>query len=199
MTIIKNVGNTCAYKFQHISETWKFYSHFWTKTLFERKVIIGVYQIRWSERESDVSYKPFYLALPFFVEVFEVINGAHKFEEISTKGWGTKSKVEATQFLNPLTKFEFVIGIIALCRRLHSVAGITRHLQLMLLMHTKIAKSCQETNSSRQCAANSHEEYYKGTLVIPILDSFISEMTHLSHKFNCKAAKWLVLTISVLF
>ena len=140
MTIIKNVGNTCAYKFQHISETWKFYSHCWTKTLFERKVITGVYQIRWSEREreSDVSYKPFYLALPFFVEVFEVINGAHKFEEISTKGWGTKSKVEATQFLNPLTKFEFVVGIIALCRRLHSVAGITRHLQLMLLMHTKM-------------------------------------------------------------
>ena len=37
-----------------------------------------------------------------------------------------------------MTKFEFVIGIIALCRRLHSVAGITRHLQLMLLMHTKM-------------------------------------------------------------
>ena len=49
-----------------------------------KKVFIGVCQIRWSER--DVSYEPFYLALLFIVETFEVINGTYteldEFEEI---------------------------------------------------------------------------------------------------------------------
>ena len=80
--------------------------------------------------ERDVSYESFYLALPFIVESFEVINGTHteldEFEEIYIKGWDAKSKVEATQFLNSLTKFEFVIGMIALYRLLHPVAAITQ-------------------------------------------------------------------------
>ena len=46
-----------------------------------------------------------------------------------SKEWDAKSKVEATQFLNSLTKFEFVIGMIALHRLLHPVAGITQKLQ----------------------------------------------------------------------
>ena len=45
---------------------------------------------------------------------------------------------------------------------------------------------------------NLYEEYYKRVLVIPIVDSFISEMTHLFNKFSCKAAKLLILTPSVL-
>ena len=97
----------------------------------ERKVLIGVVSNRWCER--DVSYKPFWLALTFFVDVFEVINGKHielyESEEINTKGWDTISKVEATQFLNPLTKFEFIIGIIASYRWLHPIVGITLQLQ----------------------------------------------------------------------
>ena len=40
-----------------------------------RKVLIGVCQTRWSER--DVSYERFYLVLPFIIETFEVINGTH--------------------------------------------------------------------------------------------------------------------------
>ena len=83
-----------------------------------KKALIDVCQTRWSERERDVSYECFYLALPFIVETFEVINCSHteldEFEEIYIKGWDAKSKVEATQFLNSLTKFEFVIGMIAL-------------------------------------------------------------------------------------
>ena len=51
-----------------------------------------------------------------------------KFEEIYTKGWVAKSKVEATQFLKSLTKFEFVIGMIVLYRLLHAVAEITQNL-----------------------------------------------------------------------
>ena len=98
-----------------------------------KKALIDVCQTRWSERERDVSYECFYLALPFIVETFEVINCSHteldEFEEIYIKGWDAKSKVEATQFLNSLTKFEFVIGMIALYRLLHPVAGITQKLQ----------------------------------------------------------------------
>ena len=45
---------------------------------------------------------------------------------------------------------------------------------------------------------NSYEEYYKRALVIPIVESFISEMPHPFNKFNCKAAKLLILTPSVL-
>ena len=71
--------------------------------------------------------------MPFIVETFEVINGTHteldEFEEIYIKGWDAKSKVEATQFLNSLTKFEFVIGMITLYRLLHPVAGIMQKLQ----------------------------------------------------------------------
>ena len=69
------------------------------------------------QRERDVSYERFYLALRFIIEAFEVINGTHtaldEFEEIYTKGWDAKSRVEATQLLNLLTKFEFVTGMIA--------------------------------------------------------------------------------------
>ena len=40
----------------------------------KKKVLIGACQTRWSERERDVSYERFYLALPFIVEIYEVIN-----------------------------------------------------------------------------------------------------------------------------
>ena len=97
----------------------------------KKKVLIGVYQTRWSE--IYISYNGFYLALPFIVEAFEVINVTHtkldKFEEINTKVWNAKSKVEATQFLNSLTKFEFVIGTILLYKLLHSVSGVMQKLQ----------------------------------------------------------------------
>ena len=76
-----------------------------------KKVLIGVCQTRWSQR--DVSYERFYVALPLIVETFEVIKSTHReldeFEEIYIKDWDAKSKVEATPFLNSLTKFEFVV------------------------------------------------------------------------------------------
>ena len=39
---------------------------------------------------------------------------------------------------------------------------------------------------------------YKRALIIPVVDTFISEMTHRFIKFNCKAAKLLILAPSVL-
>ena len=96
-----------------------------------KKVLIGVCRAQWLERV--VSYESFYLALPFIIETFEVINVTYtefdKFGEIYTKGWDVKSKVEATWFLNRLTKFEFLIEMIALYRLLHPVARIVQKLQ----------------------------------------------------------------------
>ena len=69
--------------------------------------------------------KHLYLAQLFIVEDFEFINDTYteldKFEEIYTKGWDAKSKVEATQFLNSQAKFEFVTGTIFVYRLLHPV------------------------------------------------------------------------------
>ena len=74
-----------------------------------------------------------HLAFPFIVKAFELINGTHteldEFEEIYTKRWDVKSKVQGTQFLNSLTIFGFDIGMIELYRLLHLVAGITQKLQ----------------------------------------------------------------------
>ena len=47
--------------------------------------------------------------------------------------------------------------------------------------------------------ANSPEEYYKRALVIPIVDTFISEMTYRFNNFICKAAKLLILILSFIF
>ena len=198
-----------------------------------KKVLIGVCQNQWPER--DGFYERFYLALPFIVETFEVINGTHteldEFEEIYIKGWDPKGKVEATQFLNSLTKFEFVIGMIALYRLLHPVAGITQKLQgrtidvidayqnintciediqllrenvdqesdVILKQTVRMADQLNAKSNIPRVAekqiyrdnvpANSPEEYYKLALVIPIVHTFISEMSHCFNKFICKAAK----------
>ena len=41
----------------------------------KRKVLVGMYKTRWSERE--ISYEHFYLAISFMVEAFEIMNGTH--------------------------------------------------------------------------------------------------------------------------
>ena len=41
----------------------------------KRKVLIGLCKTRWFER--DIAYEHFYLAIPFIVEAFEIINGTH--------------------------------------------------------------------------------------------------------------------------
>ena len=60
----------------------------------KRKVLIGLCKTRCSER--DIVYERFYLAIPFIVEAFEVINGTHPerndFDNIYTDGWDPKTK-----------------------------------------------------------------------------------------------------------
>ena len=96
-----------------------------------RKILVGLCGTRWSER--DISYERFYLAIPFIAEAFEVINGTHPelqtlYKEHAT-GWDVHVKREVTSFLNALTKFEFIVGIIVLYRLMHPAAGLTNKLQ----------------------------------------------------------------------
>ena len=97
----------------------------------KRKVLIGLCKTRWSER--DIAYEHFYLAIPFIVEAFEVINGTHPerndFNNIYTDGWDPKTKQDATSYLHAVTKFEFIIGLVSLYRLLHPLVGITQTLQ----------------------------------------------------------------------
>ena len=66
-----------------------------------RKVLVGKYETRWSER--DVSYEHFYLALPFIEEALEIISGTHpstnRFDEIVTKELDSNSKNEAVAYI----------------------------------------------------------------------------------------------------
>ena len=97
----------------------------------KRKVLIGLCKSRWSER--DIAYKHFYLAIPFIVEAFEVINGTHPerndFNNIYTDGWDPKTKQDTTSYLHAVAKFEFIIGLVSLYRLLHLLVGITQTLQ----------------------------------------------------------------------
>ena len=97
----------------------------------KRKVLVGLCKTRWSER--DISYEHFYLAIPFIVEALEIMNGTHRgkesFESVYKDGWDSKAKKEATSFLNAVTKFEFLIGLVSLYRLLHPLVGITQKLQ----------------------------------------------------------------------
>ena len=97
----------------------------------KRKVLIGLCKTRWSER--DIASEHFFFAIPFIVEVVEVINGAHSerndFNNIYTDGWDPKTKQDATSYLHAVTKFEFIIGLVSLHRLLHPLVAITQTLQ----------------------------------------------------------------------
>ena len=97
----------------------------------KRNVLIGLCKTRWSKR--DIAYEHFYLAIPFIVEAFEVINGTHpgrnEFNNIYKDVWDPKTKQDATSYLHAVTKFEFIIGLVSLYRLLHPLVGITQTLQ----------------------------------------------------------------------
>ena len=57
---------------------------------------------RWSE--VYISYGHFYLAIPFMVEAFEIINGTYPknndFNSVYKDGWDSKTKKDETSYLN---------------------------------------------------------------------------------------------------
>ena len=94
-------------------------------------MLIGKCSTRWSRR--GVSYEQFHLAIIHRVEPFEVMKGTppelRSLKKIHTDGWEAKSKKETALFLNSLTDFEFIVGIITLYRLMHAIAPIYQQLQ----------------------------------------------------------------------
>ena len=82
----------------------------------KREVLVGMCKIRWSKR--DISSEHFYLAILFMVEAFEIMSGTHPknndFHSVYKDGWDSKTKEDATSYLNVITKFEFFIGLVSL-------------------------------------------------------------------------------------
>ena len=109
----------------------------------KRRVLIGLCKTRWFER--DIAYEHFYLAIPFIVEAFEAINGAHPerndFSDIYTDGWDPKTKQDATSYLHAIAKFDFIIGLVSLYWLLHPLVGITQTLQGSSIA---VVKPCSE-------------------------------------------------------
>ena len=67
------------------------------------------------------------------VEAFEIMNGTYlknnDFNIVYKDGWDSKTNEDATSYLNAITKFEFLIGLVSLYRLLHPLVGITQNLQ----------------------------------------------------------------------
>ena len=67
------------------------------------------------------------------VETFEIMNGTYPknndFDSFYKDGWDSETKEDATSYLNAITKFEFLIGLVSLYRLLHPLVGITQNLQ----------------------------------------------------------------------
>ena len=67
------------------------------------------------------------------VEAFEIMKGTHPknndFDSGYKDGWDSKIMEDTTSYLNAITKFEFLIGLVLLYQLLHPFVGITQNLQ----------------------------------------------------------------------
>ena len=67
------------------------------------------------------------------VEAFETMNGTYPknndFDSVCKDGLDSKTKKDATSYLNIITKFEFLIALILLCQLLQPFVGIAQNLQ----------------------------------------------------------------------
>ena len=63
------------------------------------------------------------------VEAFEIMNRTYPknndFDSVYKDGWDSKTKKDATSYLNAITKFKFLIGLVLLYRLLQPFVGIT--------------------------------------------------------------------------
>ena len=120
----------------------------------KRKVLVGMCKTRWSER--DISYEHFYLAISFMVEAFEIMSGTYPknndFDSVYKDGWDSKTKKDATSYLNAITKFEFLIGLV----------GITQNLQGrsidLIKAYNEVEGCIQDMQHMKQTI---DEEFYK--------------------------------------
>ena len=122
---------------------------------------------RWFER--DISYEHFYLAIPFMVEEFEIMNRNHPknndFDGVYKDGWDSKTKEDATSYLNAINKFEFLIGPVSLYRLLHPLVGITQNLQGrsidIIKAYNEVESCIQDMQHMRQITDEEFHKVYK--------------------------------------
>ena len=133
----------------------------------KRKVLVGMCKTRWCER--DISYEHFYLAIRFIVEAFEIMNRNYPknndFDSVYKDGWDSKTKEDATSYLNAITKFEFLIGLVSLYRLLHLLVGITQNLQGrsidIIKAYNEVEGCIQDMQHMRQTIDEEFHKIYK--------------------------------------
>ena len=67
------------------------------------------------------------------VEASEIMNGTYPknndLDSVYKNGWDSKTKEDATSYLNVITKFEFLTSLVSLYQLLHPLVSITQNLQ----------------------------------------------------------------------
>ena len=105
------------------------------------------------------------------VEVFEIMNGTYPknndFGSVYKDGWDSKTKEDTTSYLNTITKFEFLIGLVSLYRLLHVLVGITQNLQGrsidIVKAYNKVEGCFQDMQHMRQTIDEEFHKIYKQT------------------------------------
>ena len=105
------------------------------------------------------------------VETFEIMNRNYPknndFGSVYKDGWDSKTKEDATSYLNAITKFEFLIGLVSLYRLLHMLVGITQNLQGrsidIIKAYNEVEGCIQDMQHMRQTIDEEFHKIYKQT------------------------------------
>ena len=135
----------------------------------KRKVLVGMCKTRWSER--DISCEHFYLGILFIVEAFKIMNRTYlknnDFDSVYTDGWDSKTKEDETSYLNAITKFEFLIGLVSRYRLLHPLFSITQNLKGrsidIIKAYNKVESCIQDMQHKKQTTDEEFHKIYKQT------------------------------------
>ena len=105
------------------------------------------------------------------VEAFEIMNRTYPknndFDSVYKDGWDSKTKKDATSYLNAITKFKFLIGLVLLYRLLQPFVGITQNLQgrsIEIIKAFNEVEGCiQDMQHMRKTISEEFHKIYKLT------------------------------------
>lgn len=121
-----------------------------------RKILVGLCKTRWTERNT--AYEHFFLAFPFLVTCFEIINGTHglidSYESAYTEDWSAESKKDATTHLNAMCNFGFIVGLVSVYRLLYPLQGTCQKLQGRTIDIVKAFDEIESVKSDIQATRN---------------------------------------------
>ena len=107
---------------QHISKTLKFPPSYSKLPMLFTREEGSYFGLIWDTMvRKRYLLRKVYLVFPVAVKSLLI-----PFDNTFTNRWDAKTKSEDIYFINSLTKFEFIIGILSLSMLLHSIAGITK-------------------------------------------------------------------------